>query len=85
MGRCDGLQRPVKQRQLALVLAMLTLQNIGVSLYYGEDSVSVRYLAIIALLVAADWPLARLQAPDRIQAMRPWSSSPRPSYSVRCP
>jgi len=53
--------------QLALVLALLTLPNIGVSLYYGEYPISVRYLAIIALLVAAGWPLSRLQAPDRIQ------------------
>lgn len=53
--------------QLALVLAMLTLPNVGVSLYYGEYPISVRYLTIIALLVAAGWPLSRLQAPDRIQ------------------
>lgn len=53
--------------QLALVLALLTLPNAGVSLYYGEYPVSVRYLAIIALLFAAGWPLSRLQAPDRIQ------------------
>ncbi len=54
--------------QLALVLALLTLPNIGVSLYYGEIPISLRYLAIIALLVGAGWPLSRLQAPDRIQS-----------------
>jgi trk system potassium uptake protein TrkH len=53
--------------QLALVLAMLTLPNIGVSVYYGEYSISIRYLIVVALLVAAGWPLCRLQAPDRIQ------------------
>ncbi len=54
--------------QLALVLALLVLPNMGVSMYYGEYPVSVRYLAVIVLLVAAGWPLSRLQAPDRIQA-----------------
>ncbi len=53
--------------QLALVLALLALPNVGVSLYYGEYPISVRYLTIIALLVAAGWPLSRLLAPDRIQ------------------
>ena len=53
--------------QLALVLALLTLPPLGVSLYYGEYPISVRYLAVIALLVATGWPLSRLQAPDRIQ------------------
>ena len=53
--------------QLALVLALLTLPNIGVSLFFGEYPVSLRYLTIIALLAAAGWPLCRLQAPDRIQ------------------
>lgn len=53
--------------QLALVLALLTLPPLGVALYYAEFSISLRYLTVIALLLAAGWPLARLQAPDRIQ------------------
>lgn len=53
--------------QLALVLALLTLPPLGVSLYYDEYPISLRYLAVICLLVAAGWPLSRLQAPDRIQ------------------
>jgi trk system potassium uptake protein TrkH len=53
--------------QLALVLALLTLPPLGVALYYAEFSISLRYVTVIALLLAAGWPLARLQAPDRIQ------------------
>ena len=53
--------------QLSLVLALLTLPNVGVSLYYGEIPISLRYLTIIALLAGAGWPLSRIQAPDRIQ------------------
>jgi trk system potassium uptake protein TrkH len=53
--------------QLALVLALLTLPPLGVSLFYGEYSAGLRYFTVIGLLVAAGWPLSRLQAPDRIQ------------------
>jgi trk system potassium uptake protein TrkH len=53
--------------QLALVLALLTVPALGVSLYFSEYASSLRYLAIVALLVATGWPLCRLQAPDRIQ------------------
>ena len=53
--------------QLALVVALLTVPPLGVSLYFSEYATSLRYLAIIGLLVAAGWPLSRLQAPDRIQ------------------
>jgi trk system potassium uptake protein TrkH len=53
--------------QLALIFAMLTLPNVGVSLYYGEYAISLRYLTIVVLLLASGWPLSRLQAPDRIQ------------------
>lgn len=53
--------------QLALVLALLALPPLGVSLCFGEFLASQRYFTIIALLVAAGWPLSRLKAPDRIQ------------------
>ena len=53
--------------QLALVVALLTVPPLGVSLYFGEYATGLRYLTIIGLLMAAGWPLSRLQAPDRIQ------------------
>ncbi|MGA7180876.1 MAG: potassium transporter TrkG [Thiobacillaceae bacterium] len=53
--------------QLALVLALLTLPPLGVSLFYAEYPSSLRYLTVIALLVAIGWPLSRVQAPDQIQ------------------
>jgi trk system potassium uptake protein TrkH len=53
--------------QLALVLALLTLPPLGVSLFYAEYPSSLRYLTVIALLVAVGWPLSRVQAPDQIQ------------------
>jgi trk system potassium uptake protein TrkH len=53
--------------QLALALALLTVPPLGVSLFYGEYSVSLRYLTVIALLAAAGWRLSRLRAPDQIQ------------------
>ncbi len=54
--------------QIALILALLTFPPLGVSLYYGEYPISVRYVSVIVLLVAAGWPLSRLRAPDQIQA-----------------
>jgi trk system potassium uptake protein TrkH len=53
--------------QLALVLALLVLPNLAVSLYYAEYAIGVRFFTIVVLLLAAGWPLSRLQAPDRIQ------------------
>jgi len=53
--------------QLALVQAVLALPALAVSLFYGEDAASLRFLGVIALLIASGWPLSRLEAPDRIQ------------------
>jgi trk system potassium uptake protein TrkH len=53
--------------QLALLLALLTLAPVCVSLYYGEQAATWRYLMTIAVLLALGWPLSRLRAPDRIQ------------------
>ena len=54
--------------QLALVLSLLTLPPLGVSLFYAEYPITLHYLTVIGLLLAAGWPLSRLQAPDRIQS-----------------
>jgi trk system potassium uptake protein TrkH len=54
--------------QLALVLTVLVLPPLVVSLYYGEYAAGLRYGVLAVLLLAAGWPLSRLEAPDRIQA-----------------
>ncbi len=53
--------------QIGLMLALLTVPPLIVSLAYGEYVFSVRYLAVIAILVAAGLPLARLPSPARIR------------------
>ena len=53
--------------QIGLVLALLTVPPLIVSLLYGEYGFSVRYLAVITVLVAVGLPLARLPSPARIR------------------
>lgn len=53
--------------QLSLAMALLVLPPLAVAAAYGEYATSLRYLAVMALLVGLGWPLARLPAPDRIQ------------------
>ncbi len=54
--------------QLSLVMALLMLPPLGVAIACGEYDTSLRYLGVMALLVAVGWPLARLPAPDRVQS-----------------
>lgn len=53
--------------QLALVLAALALPPLAAALVSGEWGPVPPYLAAIGVLGALGWPLARLQAPDRLQ------------------
>jgi trk system potassium uptake protein TrkH len=53
--------------QLALVLAILAVAPLLVTLLAGERLPVPRYLAVIAVLGAAGWPLSRLRAPDQLQ------------------
>ncbi|MDD5388397.1 MAG: TrkH family potassium uptake protein [Gallionellaceae bacterium] len=54
--------------QLSLVMALLVLPPLAVAAANGEYATGLRYLAVMALLAALGWPLARLPAPDRIQS-----------------
>ena len=54
--------------QLALTLAVLTLPPLGVALAYGEYALALRFVPVIGLLAAGGAPLARLPAPERLQA-----------------
>lgn len=53
--------------QLALVLAALAMPPLAAALVSGEWAPVPPYLAAIGVLCALGWPLARLQAPDRLQ------------------
>lgn len=53
--------------QLALVVALLAAPPMAVAFACDEHTTGQRYLAVIALLVAIGWPLARRPAPDLIQ------------------
>ncbi|XXJ20323.1 TrkH family potassium uptake protein [Desulfovibrio caledoniensis] len=54
--------------QLCLVLATLSLVPLAVSLYFGETSISLRYVLVIGGLAALGIGQVRLRAPSRIQA-----------------
>ena len=53
--------------QLALMLAALTLVPLSVSVYFGDYSISIRYLIVIALLFVYGIPAARLEVPGNLQ------------------
>lgn len=53
--------------QLALMLAALTLVSLGVSIYFGEYSISYRYLIVIGILGVYGLATARLEVPGNIQ------------------
>jgi len=53
--------------QLALTLAVLCLVPLATTLAYGEHALSIRYLAVVTVLVVAGAPLARLPAPGHVQ------------------
>jgi trk system potassium uptake protein TrkH len=54
--------------QLGIVLALLTTVTLGVSLYFAEYHLSIRYLLLIALILALAIPLSRFEAPASIQS-----------------
>jgi trk system potassium uptake protein TrkH len=53
--------------QLALMVAALTLVPLGVSIYFGDYTLSYRYLIVIGLLCAYGFPTARLEVPGNLQ------------------
>ena len=53
--------------QLALMLAVLTLAPLGVSIYFGDYNLSLRYLLVIGLLCTYAFPTARLEVPGNLQ------------------
>ena len=53
--------------QLALMLAALTLVSLGVSIYFGEYSMSYRYLIVISILCGYGFATARWEVPGNIQ------------------
>ncbi|HKJ09175.1 MAG TPA: potassium transporter TrkG [Gammaproteobacteria bacterium] len=53
--------------QLALMLAALTLPPLAVAVGYGEYSLALHFVPVLAFLLAAGIPLARLPAPERLQ------------------
>ncbi len=53
--------------QLGIVLALLNGVTLAVSLFYGEYPLSLRYLLLIAAILALAIPLSRIKAPAQIQ------------------
>jgi len=54
--------------QLGLMLALLTGAPLIASVVYGEFTVSLRYAAVIAGILALAWPASRLKIPKGVQA-----------------
>jgi len=53
--------------QLALMLAALTSVSLSVSIYFGDYSMSYRYLSVISILGIYGFATARLEVPGNIQ------------------
>lgn len=54
--------------QLLFLLSLLTLAPLIVAVLFGEHDIMLRYLVVIALLLAVSLPLSRIPAPARIQS-----------------
>jgi len=53
--------------QIGVVVAVLTLLPCGVAFAYGEQLMALRYLLVVAALLALGLPAARLRAPAHMQ------------------
>lgn len=53
--------------QLCLVLGALTVVTLLVSVFFGERDISLRYAAVVAVLIALGLALSRLPAPSSVQ------------------
>lgn len=54
--------------QLGIVLALLNSVPLGVSLWFGEYHLTLRYLLLIVLILAVAYPLSRREAPASLQS-----------------
>ena len=53
--------------QIGLMVALLCVPPLLVSLLFGEHAFSLRFIAVIGVLLVTSLPLIRLPAPDQIQ------------------